>query len=115
MHLNQLFPALLLANPRVAKVGHWLTTGVKETVVLLANQTGPTHMRNIEPLLRIKVHKVALVPRFVLVPKAVLILEIERSILEIERSTRVRPIIGYTDITDTDTDNRYRYRYDLII
>ena len=28
---------------------------------------------------------------------------------------RVRPIIGYTDITDTDTDNRYRYRYDLII
>ena len=24
---------------------------------------------------------------------------------------RVRPIIGYTDITDTDTDNRYRYRY----
>ena len=29
--------------------------------------------------------------------------------------TRVRPIIGYNDITDTDTDNRYRYRYDLII
>ena len=28
---------------------------------------------------------------------------------------RVRPIIGYTNITDTDTDNRYRYRYDLII
>ena len=28
---------------------------------------------------------------------------------------RVRPIIGYTDITDTDsdTDNRYRYRYDF--
>ena len=27
--------------------------------------------------------------------------------------SRVRPIIGYTDITDTDTDtdNRYRYRY----
>ena len=24
---------------------------------------------------------------------------------------RVRPIIGYTDITDTD--NRYRYRYDF--
>ena len=63
MHLNQLSPALLLANPRIAKVGHWLTTGVKETVVLLANQTGPTHMRNIQPLLRIKVHKVVLVPR----------------------------------------------------
>ena len=27
--------------------------------------------------------------------------------------TRVRPIIGYTDITDTDTDNRYRYRFDF--
>jgi hypothetical protein len=29
--------------------------------------------------------------------------------------SRVRPIIGYTDITDTDTDtdNRYRYRYRL--
>ena len=32
-------------------------------------------------------------------------------------ATKVRPIIGYTDITDTDTDNRYRYPYrnDLII
>ena len=30
-------------------------------------------------------------------------------------ANRVRPIIGYTDITDTDTDtdNRYRYRYDF--
>ena len=30
-----------------------------------------------------------------------------------EMGSRVRPIIGYTDITDTDTDtdNRYRYRY----
>ena len=24
--------------------------------------------------------------------------------------SRVRPIIGYTDITNTDTDNRYRYQ-----
>ena len=36
---------------------------------------------------------------------------------EFNTQCRVRPIIGYTDITDTDTDtdNRYRYRYDLII
>ena len=31
------------------------------------------------------------------------------------KGIRVRPIIGYTDITDTDTDNRYRYRYDFNI
>ena len=47
---------------------------MKGTAVLLGNQTRPTHLRNIELLLRIRV------------PRVVLILEIERNILEIERS-----------------------------
>ena len=47
---------------------------MKGTAVLLGNQTRPTHLRNIELLLRIRV------------PRVVLILEIERNIREIERS-----------------------------
>jgi hypothetical protein len=77
MQPDQLSLALLLANLRVAKVGHLL-----ETVVLLASQTGPTQMRNIELLPRIN-------PRITLVPKAALILEIDANLLGIERSTLI--------------------------